>query len=109
MSPARIFFICLFVFPGSLILPAHSFELHEDQLGPLETTLHSIFTPDWAEPALRKAASEWPPTQTFGVLASSVQQPQGVLSGKIVFMNSGHGWTYETNTVTPYWRLQRGV
>lgn len=41
----------------------------------------------------------------FGAYASSVQQRQGALSGKIVYMNSGHGWTFDPT----YWRLQRGV
>ncbi len=48
-----------------------------------------------------------PPAEAalFGAYASSVQQHQGALSGRIVYMNSGHGWTYDPN----YWRLQRGV
>src|SRR5690242_6839267 len=41
----------------------------------------------------------------FGGFGSSMQQQQGALSGKIVFMNSGHGWTFDPT----YWRLQRGV
>jgi len=41
----------------------------------------------------------------FAGFGSSVQQQQGALSGKIVYMNSGHGWTFDPT----YWRLQRGV
>ena len=41
----------------------------------------------------------------FAGFGPSVQQQQGVLSGKIVYMNSGHGWTFDPT----YWRLQRGV
>src|SRR5690349_13238037 len=42
-----------------------------------------------------------------GIVGPAARQPTGALAGRIVFMNSGHGWTYETNTTTPYWRLQR--
>lgn len=41
----------------------------------------------------------------FGAFGSSLQPQGGALSGKIVFMNSGHGWTFDPT----YWRLQRGV
>lgn len=41
----------------------------------------------------------------FGAFGASAQQQFGALSGKIVFMNSGHGWTFDPT----YWRLQRGV
>ena len=44
-----------------------------------------------------------------GIVGPAAHQPVGALSGRIVFMNSGHGWTFETNTTTPYWRLQRSV
>ena len=40
---------------------------------------------------------------SFGVFAPAAQQPVGALSGRIVFMNSGHGWTFDPT----YWRLQR--
>ena len=66
--------------------------------------------PDWSEPAPAKSAQEFTPVDTArGVVAPAAQQPAGPLSGRIVFMNSGHGWTFETNTATPYWRLQRSV
>ncbi|TAK95779.1 MAG: hypothetical protein EPO07_15100, partial [Verrucomicrobia bacterium] len=89
----------------------------EDRIAPSEKNLKSIFTPDVAEKvspsstAQPQIAGQASP-ESFSVLAPSAQQPQGVLSGKIVFMNSGHGWTYETNVVPPalpYWRLQRGI
>lgn len=41
----------------------------------------------------------------FAAFGSSAQQRSGALSGKIVYMNSGHGWTFDPT----YWRLQRGV
>ena len=66
--------------------------------------------PDWSEPAPAKSAQEFTPVDAArGVVAPAAQQPAGALSGRIVFMNSGHGWTFETNTASPYWRLQRSV
>lgn len=39
-----------------------------------------------------------------GPVAPSARQPIGALSGRVVFMNSGHGWTWSTNG---FWYLQR--
>jgi hypothetical protein len=49
---------------------------------------------------------QFPPvaTQAFGPVAPAARQPTGALSGRIVFTNGGHGWTYD-----PFWRLQRGT
>jgi hypothetical protein len=44
--------------------------------------------------------------KTFGPIAPAARQPVGALSGRLVFMNSGHGWTYGPSTT---WRLQRGT
>src|SRR5204863_6493223 len=64
-------------------------------------------SPDFTEtPAPGKSFGVAP--MSFGNTASSGQQQRGALSGKIVFMNSGHGWTWDS-TVTPPWRLQRPV
>ena len=49
-----------------------------------------------------------PTTQAFGSTAPSAQQQRGALSGKIVYMNSGHGWTWDVD-FNPPWRLQRGT
>jgi hypothetical protein len=38
---------------------------------------------------------------------SSPGQPQGTLSGRIVFMSAGHGWTF--NNATKVWYTQRAV
>jgi len=75
---------------------------HEDRLAPEEADRRAVFSPDWAEPTAQSAP------QPFAVIAPSAQQRQGVLSGKIVFMNSGHGWTHDP-AFSPPWRLQRGV
>lgn len=49
---------------------------------------------------------DFPPVNVtgFGVFAPSAQQPNGILSGRVVFMNSGHGWTWNGTS----WGLQRG-
>lgn len=84
---------------------------HGDRLAPEGPAITSIVSANWAEPA-GAAVTFYPAPPgplAFGNTAPSAQQQPGALSGKIVFMNSGHGWMFETNTTTPYWRLQRGV
>lgn len=83
---------------------------HEDRLAPDEPDIATIFSPDWSEPKDAPAAFFGSPSalNAFGNTASSPQQQPGALTGKIVFMNSGHGWTHDTN-FNPQWRLQRGV
>ena len=62
-------------------------------------------TPDWAEvPGALPSVSTLAPA-AFGPVAPAARQPAGALSGRIVFMNSGHGWTWDPD----YWRLQRGT
>src|SRR5262245_4529465 len=80
--------------------------MEEDMLGPEEPNLKEIWSPDWCEPkvAAPEAVFEGPPVKAaFGVIAPSAQQPRGALTGRVVFMNSGHGWTFDPT----YWRLQR--
>jgi hypothetical protein len=78
----------------------------EDRLAPAEPDIATIVSPDWAEP--KNAPAHFfgspPVLNAFGNTAPSVQQQQGVLSGKIVFMNSGHGWIYDAS-FSPPWRL----
>ena len=61
------------------------------------------WSPDWAEPW--PAGSSPPLRGPKAPMVPAGRQPQGVLSGKIVFLNGGHGWTWDPN----YWRLQRGI
>ncbi len=35
--------------------------------------------------------------------------PAGALSGRVVFIGAGHGWTYANPSATPRWFTQRGV
>ncbi|MFN7140121.1 MAG: fibronectin type III domain-containing protein, partial [Limisphaerales bacterium] len=46
-----------------------------------------------------------------GPIAPAAGQPNGALSGRIVYTTAGHGWTWEhrTNNLPNRWRLQRGV
>ena len=82
----------------------------ENRLAPPGPDLTTIVSPDWAEPkdAPVKFFGAPPAQDAFANTAPSAQQQQGVLSGKIVFMNSGHGWIYDVD-FSPPWRLQRGV
>ena len=62
-------------------------------------------TPEWNEPAPAKSPQQFPPVSpAFGPVVPSAHQPVGALSGRVVFMNSGHGWTWSTNN---FWYLQR--
>jgi len=64
----------------------------------------TVFSPDFVEtphPAEKSA----PVQQAFGPVAPSTRQPTGALSGRIVFTNGGHGWTFDPD----HWRLQRPV
>ena len=79
---------------------------HADRInladGPVEQS------PDWAEPKDAPSHYFGPVVQNaFGNTATSAQQQRGALSGKIVYMNSGHGWTWDDG-FSPPWRLQRG-
>ncbi|MEN9284449.1 MAG: hypothetical protein RLZZ179_1942, partial [Verrucomicrobiota bacterium] len=61
------------------------------------------WSPDWSE---RLPAGSSPPARgPKAPMVPAGRQPQGVLSGKIVYLNGGHGWTWDPN----YWRLQRGI
>ncbi|MFO1487756.1 MAG: fibronectin type III domain-containing protein [Verrucomicrobiota bacterium] len=64
-----------------------------------------IHTPDVSEtvPSVPDASTA-PVIAAAGPVAPSAKQPVGALSGRIVFMNCGHGWTYHTNN---FWYLQR--
>jgi hypothetical protein len=64
------------------------------------------FTPDWAEPAGAVPSVVMALPKAFGPVAPAARQPAGALSGRLVFMNCGHGWTYGPSTT---WRLQRGT
>ena len=76
---------------------------HEDSQ---VSTNRPRFTPDWAEPAGAVPSVVAPMPKAFGPIAPAARQPAGALSGRLVFMNSGHGWTYGPGTT---WRLQRGT
>ena len=36
-------------------------------------------------------------------------QPQGGLTGRIVYAGAGHGWTYQNDSTSVNWYTQRGV
>lgn len=87
---------------------SHAHEEHVDRL--VEVTaaeLAAARTPEVAEgkPTATPFFPSPPFASVLGSTTASAQQQQGALSGKIVFMNSGHGWTFDPT----YWRLQRGT
>ena len=79
----------------------------ELRLAPDHPDMSKLVSPDYEESKNAPARNfgSTPVLNAFGNTAPSAQQQQGVLSGKIVFMNSGHGWTFDPT----YWRLQRPV
>ncbi len=97
--------LCLAV----LLFPKSGFahDEHADRVVAVSAAeLAAAQTPEVSEgsvpPPLKSGLVE---SSLFAAFGASAQQQQGVLSGKIVFMNSGHGWTFDPT----YWRLQRGV
>ncbi len=93
-------FTVLFGLAATLPILAHE----EDRIAP-EEDLEFLNTPDWSESkgATMEFFGPLAAERAFGNTGPSAQQTRGVLSGKIVFMNSGHGWTFDPT----YWRLQR--
>ena len=72
-----------------------------------ETPWHDFTTsPDWSEPIPAKPAQNISPA-VAGVspIVPAARQPSGAFSGRVVFMNSGHGWTWYSTG----WSLQRPV
>lgn len=76
----------------------------DDRLAPPDPGWEAALSPDWAEPVPPPPAMESRPERAFAALASATRQPQGALSGRVVFMNGGHGWTYLSS-----WTLLRPV
>lgn len=90
----------------SITDPAAAVE--SDRINPADPP--AKLSPDWSEPK-GAAPRDFGPLATrdlFGNTAPSAQQQRGALTDKLVFMNSGHGWTHDTN-FSPPWRLQRGT
>ncbi|HKI68165.1 MAG TPA: hypothetical protein VKA67_01140, partial [Verrucomicrobiae bacterium] len=62
-------------------------------------------SPDWSEPPAKSKHAFSAVPQVSGPIAPATRQPVGALTGRIVFMNSGHGWTWTGSS----WALQRPV
>ncbi len=60
-------------------------------------------SPDWSSIDVPPKDSGIP-IAPYGPIAPATRQPTGALSGKLVFMNCGHGWTYLSG-----WTLLRPV
>jgi hypothetical protein len=107
----RVKAVLLFVFAVSNLvradMPAAEDE-HADRFNPNDGPVSQSSDSPEAKDAPSHFFGPSPVQDAFGNTASSAQQQRGALSGKIVYMNSGHGWTHDTN-FTPPWRLQRGT
>jgi hypothetical protein len=94
--------------PAAVVEPPMGCCAGEDRISP-DDDLSGVWSPDdWQETSDGTTA---PPSVSAAALsgfAPSSQQRVGALSGKVVFMNSGHGWTWDSG-FSPPWRLQRGI
>ncbi|MBN1475752.1 hypothetical protein JXA47_03265, partial [Candidatus Sumerlaeota bacterium] len=66
---------------------------------------------NWAEEPPIAPAVQTPHIVRDGAIAPASRQPTGALSGRIVFMSAGHGWTANQNdsgTLSGVWYTQRG-
>jgi hypothetical protein len=97
VGTARIFCGALALFVSTRLF-AQEDRLIDKSIEP--PTQHSA---DWAETVVPPPSPPIP--QPFGPIAPAARQPAGALSGRIIFMNAGHGWIFDPDR----WRLQRGV
>lgn len=94
---ASAFFLCA----GPVIVLADAEVWPPDE----STVWRSALTSDASEFAPVRAAPAAPVAAS--PVVPSARQPSGALSGRIVFMNSGHGWIWRTNVTPNRWDLQR--
>ncbi len=67
--------------------------------------------PDGSRP-VPATGKEAEPPGVSGPIAPAAGQPEGALSGRLVFTSGGHGWTYNNDPDSPLaggWITQRGV
>lgn len=91
--------------PATTLLVAclHVFACEDDRVLPGVELPWNETSPDVAEVA--PTAAQPSAALARGASVPTAQQTTGALSGRIVFMNGGHGWTFDPT----YWRLQRPV
>lgn len=105
MLPGRHASLSALLAAASLLLPpppTHACDACQSRLVDPLSEPPPRFTPDFAESS--PVAPSPVPRQPKGPATPATRQPSGALSGRIVFTNAGHGWTWTTN-----WRLQRGI
>jgi hypothetical protein len=105
MLPGRSASLSALFAAASLLLPptpTHACDACQSRLVDPLSEPPPRFTPDFAEST--PVAPSPVPRQPKGPATPATRQPSGALSGRIVFTNAGHGWTWTTN-----WRLQRGI
>ena len=99
--------VCIII--STLVLGARIVYAQEEsaiRMADENTNWTSALTPDWAETVSAKAVhSSAAVAPHASPIVPSALQPAGALTGRIVFMNCGHGWTWYTNG----WSLQREV
>ncbi|MEO5801933.1 MAG: immunoglobulin domain-containing protein [Verrucomicrobiota bacterium] len=100
-------FVLSFVVLASILISTHPALAH---FSGEDTNLLALVqsADDFVETPTAKTQLNFPlaPADAFGPIGPAVAQPIGALSGRIVFMNAGHGWTYDPN-FSPPWRVLR--
>ena len=71
------------------LVVAVSADEHDDRINPEDPPAEQ--TPDWAEVEGAVASVSTIAPAAFGPIAPAARQPVGALSGRIVYMNCGHG------------------
>lgn len=105
---ARLFVISL----ALSALPSPAQDNVEAQIDPNDAAnWRGTGASDWHEPSAAGPTHEFPPVVAArGIVGPAAHQTTGALSGRIVYMNSGHGWTSRNPTNgTAYWDLQRSI
>jgi hypothetical protein len=103
LPPARITSLHLTGAALLLLMTAQPGEASEDRLIDESIEPPTAHSPDFEETQPVKPSP--PVSHPRGPVVPAARQPAGALSGKIVFTNGGHGWTWDPN----YWRVQRPV
>jgi hypothetical protein len=92
--------------------PEISAEGEETPFAELEGDLSARFdSDDFAEAPGATTLQFPPPAGLSGVIAPTTRRPQGALTGRIVYMSGGHGWTADqdnSDADTGLWFTQRG-
>lgn len=93
---------------GALCLSFVAFLPATQDDAPVDLTAVPHLTADEFQEAVPAPPAPPPGAALMGPVAPAGRQPQGALSGRIVFTSAGHGWTANTSGSGSPWFTQRG-